>query len=182
MLSIIHIISFTVCTYIAAYAIESIIVTGWICSATGVIAGIAAIFSRQAILAAVSFLTPFVAVTLTALEITILNLGPERAALPFCIVFFVVQLTTNLISFRYLRFGEQSNQISIRTMLLATFAFAIVFSVARQLLQHEHNVLMLIALSMAGLTFVGIFLTISNWLISQEKTDPPKVEDAVDSR
>ena len=161
-----HILAFAVCTYIAALSIETILITGWICSATGVLAGTASLVIKERGLAAVSFLTPIIAVVLTLLEALILNLGPRGAALPFCVVFIVVQLVTTLVSFRSFRFGPDAKRISIRTMLIATAAFSIVFAVARQLLQREHNVLMLIALSLAGLTFVGTVLTINNWISS----------------
>lgn len=166
-LCLIHILALTVCTYIAAIQIETILVTGWICSATGVMAGIGAIVVRERGLAAVSFLTPIIAIVLTALETSVLNLGPGGAALPFCVVFIIVQLITTLISFRSFRFGADSKQISIRTMLLVTVAFSIVFAVARHLLQREHDVVMLVALTLAGLTFVGIVLTINNWFASR---------------
>ena len=167
MLCLIHILAFAVCTYIAALEIETILVTGWICSATGVIAGIGSLVIKDRGLAAVSFLTPIVAVVLTALEALVLNLGPQGAAFPFCVVFIIVHLLTTFVSFRSFRFGTDSKQISIQTMLLATAAFSIVFAVARQLLQREHDVVMLIALTLAGLTFVGTVLTINNWVTSQ---------------
>ena len=131
------------------------------------IAGIASLIARERAIAAVSFLTPIVALVLTVVEVSVLNLGAGRAALPFCVVFIIVQIVTTLISFRSFSFGSDSKQISIRTMLLATVAFSIVFAIARKLLQREHDVVMLIALTMAGLTFVGIVLTISNWVTSR---------------
>ena len=164
VLCIVHILAFTICTYIAAIDIETILVTGWICFATGLVAGISATVARELSLAWAAFLAPIVAFVLVFLEVGVLHLGPNRAALPFCIVFFVTQLATTLGSFRSIRFGSNSKQISLSLMLVTTAAFSVVFSVARFLLQREHNILMLIALSMAGLTFVGIVLTVYNWL------------------
>jgi hypothetical protein len=167
ILCLVHILTFAVCTYIAAIKIETILATGWICSSTGLIAGIGSLSIKERALAVVSFLTPIVAIVLTALEALILNLGPNRASLPFCIVFIIVQLVTTVVSFRSFRFGSDAKQISLRTMLLATTAFSVVFAVARQLLHREHNVVMLIALTLAGLTFVGTVLTINNWITSR---------------
>ncbi len=163
-LCIIHVLAFAVSTYIAAVDIESILVSGWICSATGLFAGIASLIAGKSALSVVSFLTPVVAITLTLLEASILQLGPSLAALPFCIIFIIVQLTTNLVTFCSINEGVSSKQISIKTMLIATFAFAVVFAIVRYLLQREHNTIMLIALTLAGLTFVGIVLSIHQML------------------
>ena len=174
-LTIIHILTFSVCTYIAAIDIESILFTGWVCSATGLLAGIWALASRERALAAVSFLTPIVAVALTLLEINVLKLGPNVAARPFCIVFIVVQIITNLISFRSLWSGSNTKQISIRSLMLVAVGVSLVSAVSRQLLLLEHDIIMLIGLIMSGLTIVGVVITIFNLMASK----PPLNRDMI---
>lgn len=168
---IIHVLAFAICTYIAALEIESILITGWICSATGIAAGVAALVARNRAIAVACFLTPVLAITLTILEIAVLELGPGRAALPFSIIFVITQLITNLIVFHSLsRVQRESSteplQISIKTMLVLTLAFAICFAIARKLLQFKHDTMMVIALALAGLTFIGVVLTVYNWFSS----------------
>ena len=174
-LCIIHVLAFAISTYIAAVDIESILVTGWICSATGLIAGIASLIAKKRSLSAVSFMTPLVAITLTLLEACVLELGPSRAALPFCIIFIVVQLTTNFVTFLSINEGAKSKQLSIKTLLVATFAFAVFFAIVRYLLKREHDTIMLIALTLAGLTFVGIVLSIHQLISSRRKPSGERI-------
>ncbi len=170
-LCIVHILALAICTYIAALDIHSILFTGWLCSATGCIAGIASLVSRNRAVAIAAFLTPVVAITLAVLEVFLLKLGPETAALPFSIIFIVMQLITNLISFRSFSVNAESKeitkQISIKAMLLVTVASSMFFAVVRHLLHQEHDTMMLIALTLAGLTFVGVVLTIYNLICSR---------------
>ena len=76
-----HLLALAVCTYIAAIEIESILVTGWICSATGIAMGISTLACKRPLLAAAGFLTPLIAAILFVLEAFLLELGPRRAAL-----------------------------------------------------------------------------------------------------
>lgn len=185
LLCLAHILTFTICTYIAAHEIRTILVSAWICSLTGIVAGLAALVSLNVWLSLVSFLTPMVAVALFLLEILILNLGPRRAALPFCITFIVVQLITNLVSFCTFKFGDGRkktiNQISIRTMLVATVAISIFFAIARLLFRWEHDTIMLVALALTGLTFVGVVLTVVR-LISWRTAGDSEVVKTDDSQ
>ena len=158
---------FSACTYVAAINIESILFTGWVCSATGLAAGVASMAAGNRAISLVSFLTPAVAVTLTYLEMYVLQLGRVSAALPFCVLFIVLQLITNVVSFQHIglkKDGQSAGkQISIKSMLIVTLASALFFAVGRQLLRREHSVLMWIALTLAGLTFVGVVMAIYNW-------------------
>ncbi len=47
----VHVLVLAICTYIAAIEIESIVVTGWICSITGIATGIAATKFKKPLLA-----------------------------------------------------------------------------------------------------------------------------------
>ena len=167
LLCILHMLVFAACTYVAAINIESVLFTGWVCSATGLAAGVASMAAGNRAISLVSFLTPAVAVTLTYLEMYVLQLGPVSAALPFCVLFIVLQLITNVVSFQHIglkKDGQSAGkQISIKSMLIVTLASALFFAVCRQLLRREHNVLMWIALTLAGLTFVGVVMAMYNW-------------------
>ena len=157
----IHLLTLAVCTYIAANRIESILVTGWICSASGFALGVSAIVAQRYLLAAVGFLTPIIAVVLFVLEVKFLHLGPGRAALPFCIVFIVNQVLTTLVVLVQLSKiasppETRTLQITIKTLIVSMVSFSIFFALTRYLLQRQHNWLMAVALGLLGLTFVGL--------------------------
>ena len=160
-LSGIHLLALAVCTYIAAIEIKSIIVTGLICSVTGIATGISASISKRFLLAAAGFLTPSIAVTLFVLENFFLDLGPGGAALPFCVVFIVNQVIATLIILVQLNIlvapaTALAKQITIKTLMVSMVSFSVFFAVARHLLAREHDWLMALALGLLGLTFVGL--------------------------
>ncbi len=171
VLAAFHLIALAVCTYIAAIEIETILVTGWICSATGIVSGIAARVAKQQLLAVIQFLTPVLAATLYLLESNFLHLGPEDAALPFCVAFVANQLLTTIATLVQLNRTADSQvrskmQLSIQSMLFCTLSCSVFFAATRYLLEREHDVMMAIALALAGLTFVGLLLTLYNALVS----------------
>jgi len=161
----IHLLALAISTYIAAIRIESILVTGWICSATGVALGISANVCKRSLLAAVGYLTPIIAVILVFLENFIFHLGPGRAALPFCIVFIFNQVFATLTILVQLNLliapaGWRARQVTIKTLMVSMVSFSVFFAVARHLLKLQHNWLMAVALGLLGLTFVGLSLSL----------------------
>lgn len=162
----IHLIALAVSTYIAAIEIESILVSGVVCSVTGVMAGITCIACKRVWLAIACLLTPFMAVNLLILESTFLQLGPSDAAEPFCVVFIVNQIISTLIILVHLKFlvaTDESHwrQLTIQTLLVCTASFALFFGIAKILLRMEHDWKMSMALGLLGLVFVG--LTVILW-------------------
>lgn len=161
----VHVLTLAVCTYIAAIEIESILVTGFICSATGFMVGAMASVAKKRVLAFAGFLTPILAVTLFILEAFILNLGPDKAALPFCIVFIANQVIATVVMLVQMYVdleseGAQIWRLTIRMLLLLTVSFSVFFAIAKYLLQRDHNVMMWTALGLLGLTFVGLSLVL----------------------
>lgn len=165
-LASLHAVALAISTYIAATHIESILVTGWVCSATGVLLAIVSIDANKPWLLLVGLLTPILALTLIVLEGVYLHLGPRRAAMPFCIVFIVhhvIATLTILIQIRLFdrRIGEHAaSQVTLESLMLSTFIFAVFFAVTKYLLLRQHDWLMAIALGMMGLTFVGLTMSI----------------------
>ena len=158
---VIHLSAIAVCTYIASIKIETILVTGYLCSFTGTAAGIAALASRRPILALPGFVVPVLALVLFVLEAYFLHLGPGRAAKPFAIVFIINQAITTPTILVYLNIlcapaAAVPRQIALRTLLVAMTSFAVFFGAARQLLTRPHDWLMATALGLLGLTFVGL--------------------------
>ncbi len=173
-LSSIHLLALAICTYIAAIEIESILVTGCICSLTGIATGISAIICKRPLLAAAGFLTPIIAVVLYVLEAFFLHLGPGDAALPFCIVFIINQVIATLMILVQLNIliapaGWRTKQITIRTLMVSMVSFSVFFAIARHLLKLQHNWLMAVALGLLGLTFVGLTVSLYS-AIANRKT------------
>ncbi|MEQ1824740.1 MAG: hypothetical protein ABL921_02295 [Pirellula sp.] len=178
VLASIHLITVAVCTYIAAIEIESIIVTGWICAATGLASGIAAFMAKKKSLAFALFLTPILAIILFVLEAFFLHLGPQRAALPFCIVFIVNQFSTVVATLVEMnRDLWHKSQVSIGALLSCTFFCALFSALVRFLLERKHNAMMIVALGMAGLTLVGLALSIYNVIVSSRANRHRKLAD-----
>jgi hypothetical protein len=164
-LSSIHLLALAICTYLAASDIKSILITGWICSTTGIATGISAIKCKRPILAAAGFLTPTIAVILFVLEALLLQLGPGRVALVFCIVFIINQVIATLTILVQLNIliapaGARGKQITMRTLMVAMVSFSVFFAIARHLLERKHDWLMSLALGLLGLTFVGITVAV----------------------
>lgn len=176
LLSGVHILALAICTYIAAIEIKTILVSGWNCSATGIAMAIAALASKQPLLALAGFLTPFLAVFLFILEAFALNLGPVRAAQPFCIAFIVNQVLCTLIILVQLSIfagpgTTPVRQITIRTLMVSMVSFSVFFAIARSLLSREHNWLMALALALLGLTFVGLTVALYTAFINRKSPE-----------
>lgn len=165
LLASIHLLVLAGSTYAAAVHIKSILTTGWICSLTGVLCGLAGWKCRRTEIAIAGFATVGIAILLWGLEGLVLNLGPQKAMLPFCIVFFVNSLLSTLIILVGLRllFAPRDAlklQLSLSTLLVAMTTFGVFLGIARVLLFMGHNWLMTIALGLAGLTMVGLGATL----------------------
>jgi hypothetical protein len=169
-----HLLALAVCTYIAAIEIETILVTGWICSATGLAMGISAIACKKPVLAAAGFLTPIIAVVLFVLETAFLHLGPRNAALPFCIVFIVNQVLATVVILVQLRMftappGTRATQIALKTLMVSMVSFSVFFAIARRLLEREHDWLMALALGLLGLASVGLSVVLYSAIVDRSK-------------
>jgi hypothetical protein len=170
----IHLLGLAICTYIAAIEIQTIEATGLICSIAGVALGISAIKCRRPILAAAGFSTPIMAVTLLVLEAFFLKLGPNRAALPFCIVFIVNQVIATLTILIQLNIvfappGVRRKQITIKTLLVCMASFSVFMTIAKSLLVREHDWMMALALGLLGLTFVGLTVALYTAFTNRDK-------------
>lgn len=161
----VHLILLASSTYLAAISIESILVTGGFCAFSGFAAGLAALFCRKRILAVVCLQTTVIAILLFLLENTLLELGPQRAAFPFCVVFTINQVISTIailieLNLLFAPGGKLRTQISIQTLLVATFGFALFFGVARILLRRDHDWFMALALGLTGITVPGLCLVV----------------------
>lgn len=154
----IHLLAMAISTYIASTEIETILVSGPICSLTGIVAGIAALFLRRPILAIACFAAPILAVTLFIAEAMFLKLGPGRAAQPFMIIFLINQMLSLPIILLQLRqvinrARDERQQISLKTLMVTTAIFAAVFALLRLLQgRSDHSLMMYLALILLGLT------------------------------
>lgn len=158
-----HLLALAISTYMAATNIRTILISGWICSSIGLLAGLTALMCEKRLLAIAALLTPVIAVTLYVLEGVYWDMGPDKAAVPFGIVFLVNQSITSLIILLELnrwQFGGVSgwSRINLRTMMVLMASFSIYFAVLRVLLETKHNWLMFVALVLLGATFVGLSL------------------------
>ncbi|MCA9183972.1 MAG: hypothetical protein R3E01_34590 [Pirellulaceae bacterium] len=161
ILCTVHLLALAVCTFIAAIKIESILLTGVICSLTGIAAGITAVRCHRYWLAAAGLVTVVLAVSLFILEAVFLNLGPGRAALPFCIVFVIHEAIVSIVILAKLNMmlvgnAQSGRQITLRTIFVAITSFAVFFAVARSLVAQGLSPMMAIALGMLGFTCVGL--------------------------
>lgn len=161
----IHLLALAVCTYIAAIQIKSLLVTGIICSFTGIAMGVLAIACNKRLLAAAGFLTPAIAVILLVLEAFILQLGSTRAAFPFCVVFIVNQVIATLTILVQLNIliasaSSRPQQVTLKTLIVSITSFSVFFAISKQLLNRQHDWLMALALGLLGLTFVGLTVTL----------------------
>lgn len=96
--TIIHLLLLSISTYVAAVVdIETILVSGVICSISGLIAGVVSLHENRFLLGAICLLTPLLALALLLLEAFVLHLGPSKAKVPFCIVFVLNQTVTTLV-------------------------------------------------------------------------------------
>lgn len=159
--STVHVLTLAISTYIASRDIETILVSGWIGSITGLMLAIVAAHRSRFLLATAAALTPLIAVTLVVLESSFLHLGPARAATPFCIIFVINQAitTTAILVELHLQLsppGKTRLQVTLKTLMVLMTALALSSGVAHFLLQQGHNVMMIIALGLLGLTVVGI--------------------------
>jgi hypothetical protein len=175
-LSSIHLLALAISTYIASITIQTILLTGWICSVTGIAAGSVAYRSSNRHLAFVSFLTPIVAIVLWILEGLILNLGPMRAAIPFSIVIVLNQLISTIWILAELGLlvepgRNRVRQVTIRTLLASMVGFSVFFAVARNVLHREHNWRMALALGLLGITLVGLSIVLFSAFANRKKTE-----------
>lgn len=159
--SIAHLLLLAVSTYVATFYIKTILTSGFICSISGLALGVVALRRHRRALAAIALLTPVTAVVLFLLEAIVLHLGPRNAALPFAIVFLINQTITTLVILVELQFSLSNSdrllrQVTLRTLLVSMTSFCLFFTLARYLLEWQHNWRMGIALGLLGLTIVGI--------------------------
>lgn len=161
VLSCLHLLAMAIATYVASIQIETILASGPICSVTGIMAGMAAIFLGRPILAVACFAAPLLAVTLFIAEAFFLNWGPGGAAQPFTMIFLLnqaISLPIILLQLRQVinRARLERKQISLRALMVTTAIFAAVFALLRFLQEHAaHGTLMLLALILLGLTVGG---------------------------
>lgn len=159
--SIAHLLLLAISTYVATFHIETITVSGFICSISGLVLAVVALRRHRHALAAIALLTPVTALVLFLLEAFFLHLGPGRAAFPFAIVFLINQTITTLVVLVELQFSlARSNrllrQVTLRTLLASMTTFCLFFTLARYLLEWDHNWRMGTALGLLELTVVGI--------------------------
>ena len=157
----IHLLVLAISTYIAAYNIESILVSGVVCSITGLVAAISARGAGRPLLAMAAAATPAMAFVMLCLEAFVLHLGPHRAAEPFSIVFIVNQVISTLVILVELNIlcspsGKLATQVTLQTLLIAMAGFGVFFAVAKFLSQLHHHWRMSLALGLLGLAFVGL--------------------------
>lgn len=178
-LASLHLLSLAVSTYIAAIEIETIIVSGVICSLTGLTTALFALMNRRLILSLMASLAPVLAVTLFLLEAFYWNWGPRVAAFPFMIIFLINQAFTTVVLLVQLRLlvrhpNASQSQITLRTLMMSTATFAVIFALTRFLIeQHNHNWLMAYALGFLGLTIGGLAMVlVSAWRTRRQEAVP----------
>ena len=157
----IHLLALAIGTYCAAYQIKSILISGLICSITGIVTAIVAAKIPRPILACACAATPVMALVMFLLETLVLHLGPRDAAEPFSIVFLINQIFSTLVILVELNIlcspsGKLATQVTLQTLLIAMAGFGVFFAVAKFLSQLHHHWRMSLALGLLGLAFVGL--------------------------
>ena len=166
-LSMLHILALSVSTLIATVYIESILVTGFICSLTGMASGIASFSVRRFQMGTISLSTIGIAIVLVILESSLLHLGPQRAALPFSIVFLANQIITNFVLIRGMhqlasRGDTHSTTFTIRSLLFVMTSVAIACAVAKTLPSGEAP--MILAAILCSVTVAALAAMTKRWM------------------
>lgn len=177
--SILHILALSVSTLIATAKIESILVTGIVCSLTGIAAGIASFYVRRFGMGIIALNTFAIAVALFILEAYFLHMGPQKAALPFSIVFLVNQILTNVILIRGIHqiatVGEAvRSTFTIRLLLVAMTAVAIGCAIAKSLPREGHLMPMILATILCVFTVAAILMVAARWMQNRVATNSPE--------
>ncbi len=159
----IHLLGLSIATLIATVEIHSILISGWICSCSGIIAGVFAAWARRWRSFVTLMMTPILAICLVIVEF-FLSLGPDRAGIPFSIVFLMHQTISSILLISDLRRNgveaadELSGRFTIRTLLVIMVIVAVFFSIWRLAIQTDNAACIGMALLLVGLNSVGIAL------------------------
>jgi len=182
ILSTTHLLLISLTTVVAAFVIESIIGTGPACMLVALVALISSAFARRYWLTATSLCTLAVGIFFIVYELMFWGFGgPEKAALPLCVLFLVAQAfaifgTVADLNQRLHSAGLAINQISIKQMLVASALFAISFSIMEYFptelvpsisdwsVAFQHSWLVSLAFAMFFLTVCGF---VSIWMASR---------------
>ena len=132
ILAVVLLLAISAATVMATFVIESIIWTGLLCSIIATVCAVFAAVSKKYRIAIASALVPLFAFGLFVAEAAFLNLGPRNAALPFCIVFLLLQALITILILTELQseanHEKSRTQLSIRSALIATSLIAVAFA------------------------------------------------------
>lgn len=157
----IHLMGLSIATLIASIEIHSILISGWMCSCSGIIAGVFAALARRWRSFVILMMTPVMAICLVVLE-SFMLLGPNRAAVPFSIVFLVHQtISSVLLISDFHRYSVEtvdrlSGKFTIRTLLVLMVLVAVFFSVFRFAMRTNNAACVGMAFILVVLNTVGI--------------------------
>ena len=156
----VHQLGLSIATLIASVEIHSILISGWICSCSGIIAGIFAAWAGRWRSFVTLIMTPILAICLVVVE-SIIRLGPDRAAIPFSIVFLVHQTVSSILLIGDLRpyrvdaEDQLSGKYTIRTLLVLMVLVAVFFSLYRLAIKTSNAACVGMALILVVLNAVG---------------------------
>ena len=185
-LSTTHLLSISLTTVIAAFVIESIIVSGLVCMLLALIAFVCSLIAKRGWLAASSFSTLAVGIFFIVYELIFWGFGgPKYAALPLCVLFMLVQAFSIYGTLADLNQRRQASiaetkQISLRQLFVASAIFALSFGIVESFptevvpyiadwsVAFQYSWLVSLALAMFFLSACGF---ISIWIGSRKSSN-----------
>lgn len=192
VLSILHLVALSIATLVASFVVESILWTGIFCMLVALVAFVCSLIASRYWLTAISLCTLAVGAFFIVFELILFMFGgPEKAALPLCLLFLVVQGLAIFATVSDLRSRPQNEprriqQISLRELIIATALFAISFGVMENFPTHlvphisdwsvafKHTWLVSLCLAMFLLTLFGL---LSFWRSARSLTDTKHVTE-----
>ncbi len=146
-------------TLAAVIEIETILVTGVICSFTGIVAGISALMKSETREVIAAWSIPAMALLLFFLESQLLHLGPKKAAMPFSILFILNQAIANYILLRCVTkhartAGSGLPSFGIQSILFMTAVMALGLAFVQAFFPAANSLMVFLALVIVGITII----------------------------
>jgi len=183
--AILHMLCVAVGTLVAGFVIESILGTGAAAMVVAVITLVLSLICRRYLIALACTSTILVGVAFIVGELMFFLLGgPEKAALPLCIMFLLVELITILLTLYDLRIQRSpdsppATRFSLGILMVGTGVFASAFAIIEQFPTDlvpfvsdwsiAFNYSWLVALSLAMFLLMGVGLY-SAWRAASPKS------------
>ena len=136
-LSVFHLLAISLTTLVAAFVIESILGSGSACMVIAMVALFSSLLARRFWLTLASLTTIAAGAFFIVYELIFYGFGgPQKAALPLCVLFLTVQACSIFCTLADLNQRQRSshvrappNQISLKQLLIASTIFPLSFGI-----------------------------------------------------